>query len=241
MDKLKEWKIRLDKENLEVANIAGSYLKCELNESSVESEKEKLKRLCVAADILDCNTIRGFAFFRSDDISMERVLKAFESSAEILKRYGKRLLIEADPSVMTTNHRAVADLLKQLDSQVFGAIYDPGNDLFDPLKELPFPDGYQAVKPYLVHIHIKDVVFDKSGKPVCVAPGLGKVGYQELLKQLKVDGYNSWLSLEPHYRKDIRLTEAQMRMPQGTAFSEGGEEAVVESILALRKMLEAMG
>ena len=62
MDKLKEWKIRLDKENLEVANIAGSYLKCELNESSVESEKEKLKRLCVAADILDCNTIRGFAF-----------------------------------------------------------------------------------------------------------------------------------------------------------------------------------
>ena len=32
-----------------------------------------------------------------------------------------------------------------------------------------------------------------------------------------------------------------MRMPQGTAFSEGGEEAVVESILALRKMLEAMG
>lgn len=241
VDKLKEWKIRLDKENLEVANIAGSYLKCELNESSVESEKEKLKRLCVAADILDCNTIRGFAFFRSDDISMERVLKAFESSAEILKRYGKRLLIEADPSVTTTNHRAVADLLKQLDSQVFGAIYDPGNDLFDPLKELPFPDGYQAVKPYLVHIHIKDAVFDKSGEPVCVAPGLGKVGYQELLKQLKVDGYNSWLSLEPHYRKDIRLTEAQMRMPQGTAFSEGGEEAVVESILALRKMLEAMG
>ena len=50
VDKLKEWKIRLDKENLEVAN------------SSVESEKEKLKRLCVAADILDCNTIRGFAF-----------------------------------------------------------------------------------------------------------------------------------------------------------------------------------
>lgn len=172
---------------------------------------------------------------------MERVLKAFESSAEILKRYGKRLLIEADPSVTTTNHRAVADLLKQLDSQVFGAIYDPGNDLFDPLKELPFPDGYQAVKPYLVHIHIKDAVFDKSGEPVCVAPGSGKVGYQELLKQLKVDGYNSWLSLEPHYRKDIRLTEAQMRMPQGTAFSEGGEEAVVESILALRKMLEAMG
>ena len=45
VDKLKEWKIRLDKENLEVANIAGSYLKCELNESSVESEKEKLKNL----------------------------------------------------------------------------------------------------------------------------------------------------------------------------------------------------
>ena len=48
-------------ENQPIDLISVDKLK-EWNESSVESEKEKLKRLCVAADILDCNTIRGFAF-----------------------------------------------------------------------------------------------------------------------------------------------------------------------------------
>lgn len=236
----KVWKRRLDEEGLVVSNIAGSFLKCEYSMECMESELDKLRRLCDAADAFSCRTIRGFCFLAPKEgvIEPERLAPCFERAAQILRKRGKRLLLEADPSVNTSNHRGLAKLLKLLDPMLFGAIYDPGNDLFDPLGEKPFPEGYEAVRPYLAHIHIKDAVYDKNLEPVCVAPGKGLVGYGELLKKLEEDGYDGWFSLEPHYRKDIELTKEQMLLPGGSDFSRGGIASLEECAAALKSLLE---
>jgi sugar phosphate isomerase/epimerase len=158
----------------------------------------------------------------------------------ILEKEKKKLLLEADPSVNTTNHTQLARLLELLKPEQFGAIYDPGNDLFDPDREEPFPTGYESIRNYLVHVHVKDAVYDSAGLPVCVAPGMGNVGYERLLKQLMADHYDGWLSLEPHYRKNVVLTEKQMRLPQGAEFSFGGMEAAEESAQALMNLLNKL-
>lgn len=234
---LREWKKRLDGEGLQVCNLASSFYKCGFGEG-LQQELEKLSRLCNAADILDCETIRGFSFFAPEGgrVSAERLAPFFDRPGKLLRERGKRLLLEADPGVNTTNHRGLAELLKMLDGGVFGAIYDPGNDIYDPLEENPFPEGYAAVKPYLAHVHVKDAVFSEGG-PLCVKPGTGLVDYEGLLAAMVRDGYDGWLSLEPHYRKNVVLTEAQMRIPQGGDFSRGGRETLKESAEALRRML----
>lgn len=236
--KLKEWRAQLECEGLTVCNLASSFYKCELDEPVITAEWEKLSLLCDAADILGCDTIRGFAFFAPKDgcIPAERLAPYFERPGKMLKERGKRLLLEADPSVNTTNHRALSELLALLDRDVFGAIYDPGNDIYDPLGEKPFPDGYRSVAPYLRHVHIKDAVV-AEGRPLCVKPGTGLVDYPGILNALMEEGYEGWLSLEPHYRKSLLLTEEQMRIPQGSDFSRGGTEALMESAEALKALL----
>lgn len=238
---LREFRRLLDETGLSVPALAGSFYKCSAGApQEIEENLKKLSRLCDAADLLGCRFLRGFAFFApaGGQLPAEELAPFFQRPAQILKERGKTLLLEADPSVNTSNHRAVARLLKLLDPSCFGAIYDPGNDLYDPHREIPFPDGYQAVRPYLRHVHIKDVVYNEAGAPYCVRVGDGKVGYGALLCQLLQDGYDGWLSLETHYRKDIVLTEEQMRTPQGSAFSRGGLEATAESADSLRQLLE---
>lgn len=235
---LKEWKRQLDGEGLQVCNLAASFYKCAFEGSVPEEELEKLSRLCDAADILGCETIRGFTFFAPEEgkVPPERLAPLFERPGRLLRERGKRLLLEADPSVNTTNHAAVAALLALLDKDAFGAIYDPGNDIYDPLGERPFPEGHRAIHSRLFHVHVKDAVLSER-KPLCVKPGTGLVDYKGLLRALLQEGYDGWLSLEPHYRKDSVLTEEQMRIPHGSDFSRGGREALAESAEALKELI----
>lgn len=237
-EKLTEYKQLLDEAGLTVCNLASSFNKCMPHEA--EGELDKLRRLCDAADILGCDTIRGFAFFAGDngpEITNE-IVKAFAPAIDILKARGKRLLLEADPSVNTTNHAALAALLERISSDVVGAIYDPGNDIYDMFREIPYPDGYEAVKHWVRHVHIKDAVRNEQDEPYCVCIGTGWVDYPSLIRALNRDGYDGWMSLETHYRVGSEISEELMTRPGGAAFSQGGLGATAESAEALRRIVK---
>lgn len=243
--RLKEYKKMLDAQGLAVSDLASSFYKCPMEDTAaVEGDLEKLKRLLEAADILDCPSIRGFAFIRPEDgtISEEAIIEAFRKPAEVLRAGGRKLLLESDPSVTTYNHKRLAALLRRLDAPCFGAIYDPGNDIYDEIEnETPYPDGYTQIKPYIAHVHVKDAMRGKDNKPFCVKPGTGWVDYPGLLHALASDGYDGWYSLETHYRKKTELHAEAMRFPGGSAFSEGGLEATAESMEAFKKLQSAEG
>lgn len=63
--------------------------------------------------------------------------------------------------------------------------------------------------------------------------------FPTVLRRLRDDSYNGYVSLEPHYRATLTLTEAQMRTPSGAEFSRGGKEAMQQSANALKRMLGA--
>lgn len=239
---LRQWKRVLDDEGLSVCCLASTFFKCDLEEGLVAEEIEKLKRLCDAADVLGCQNIRGFSLFTSarGAPTTSELASCFETPVHLLREGGKRLLLEADPSVHTTNHQKLARLLTAIHSAYVRAIYDPGNSLYDPTGEIPFPDGYEAIRPYMAHVHVKDAV-QNGGRASCVKIGTGQVAYIPLLRRLRADGYEGWLSMETHYRSNAVLSEEQMRLPGGEAFSTGGAEATAESLSALRAMMEAVG
>lgn len=251
--KLRDWRRILDAEGLKTANLSSSFFKCQMESALIAEECEKLQRLCEAAEILGCDTIRGFAFFQGEtpfSQALETIVKAFERPMSILTKAQKTLLLEADPSVYTTNHAQLARLLAAIVKEYgpsrpgvsaalprVAAIYDPGNDLYDPCGETPYPEGYAAVRGWMAHVHIKDAVQTENG-PECVRVGTGLVDYPGLLAALKRDGYAGWLSMETHYRVGRQISEEQMRIPQGGAFSQGGAEAMAESIESFRELLE---
>ncbi len=147
-----------------------------------------------------------------------------------------QLVLEPDPSVNTPNAQTLARLLKEISSERVGALWDPGNIIFDDAGEIPYPDGYELVKPWLRHVHLKDAVRE-NGKAKAVPVGTGEVDMKGQFQRLAADGYTGWVSLEPHYRLDRELDEATLRLPGGSAISEGGLAAGIDTIERFDKLL----
>jgi len=78
-------------------------------------------------------------------------------------------------------------------------LWDPCNTLY--LNEIPYPDGYELIKDYIVHIHVKDGIVDLPNLTFSFCPpGKGQVKtYPEILRALERDKYQGILSLETEY------------------------------------------
>ena len=80
------------------------------------------------------------------------------------------------------------------------ACWDPGNAMF--AGENPYPEGYEAVRPFVAHVHVKDAVTGPDGNPKWSVVGEGAIDYGAHFDALRRDGYPGWISLETHYRPE---------------------------------------
>jgi hypothetical protein len=82
-------------------------------------------------------------------------------------------------------------------------VFDPGNCIgfLDYSQKEPYPlqsawEFYKAVRPYIVHFHVKDARFD--GKSTHTFPGEGEADIKRILTDLLASGYDGGISIEPH-------------------------------------------
>ena len=245
---------RFREAGLEVVALASSFGKVE-DDAAFDDELAKLDRLIPLARIFNTRYIRGFAGFRDaatpedaplgEALAM-RLARRLAAAESRLRDNGLELLLEADPSVYTSSHARLAELLEALDAccggaqdSPFAAIYDPGNSVYAPGWEQPWPAAYEAIRPWLRHVHAKDAI-RRDGEVSCLRIGDGEVDWPALLRGLARDGYRGWISLETHYRLTGQLDDESLKRPGGAAFSDGGLEATAESSTALRAMLDAI-
>ncbi|MGQ0572016.1 MAG: sugar phosphate isomerase/epimerase family protein [Armatimonadota bacterium] len=221
---------------LVVCVVATPCFKCSLDDpGEVRSHDEILKRCQDLCAELEAPIARIFTFWRREGGAAEAgiwsdrarvIAEHLTKAADIAESSGLRLGIENEPSVYGSNCARVADLLQRAGRPTLGVIWDPGNDVYDPDGERPFPDGYTPVAPHVIHVHIKDARRDPVTKTVSAAAlGDGEVPYPAIFARLMADGYRGFLSLETHYRISGPLNESVTRLPRGAAFSAGGEEA----------------
>jgi sugar phosphate isomerase/epimerase len=196
----------------------------------VAAHLEGLARCVRLAGIFDTRIIRGFAFWRREGARVHDIARMFREPVKMLDEAGLTLALENDPSVNTCNAAELRRLLEAVDSPRIGVMWDPGNNLFAPAPERPFPEGYEIIKPYLRHVHLKDARIGTDGQPaVCRLTG-GEARIGEMLAALRSDGYEGFVTLEPHYRSQGVLSDAAMRTPGGASFSAGGYDSARESI-----------
>lgn len=224
---------RLDKlvraRHLSVSAIASPFLKCWLGDSqrgptgdsffarerSYSDHLELLDHLVDIAKRFDTQLIRGFAFWREPNpvAVWPSILKHFEEPVRRAELAGITLAIENESSTNVGTGADCARLVRDIGSPHLQALWDPGNAMY--AGEEPFPTGYEHVRKYVSHVHIKDVRRRAgNGQLETVPAGHGEVDYRQQLKALASDGYSGALTLEPHYH------------PKGVSTAEAAKECV---------------
>lgn len=158
---------------------------------------------------------------KSDQKSQKRITRL----GEICARFASEGIVPVHENCfnyggMSWNH--TLELLDAIPSMRL--VFDTGNpgltpDLFKPF---PYPnqdvmDAWTHLKPYVVHIHVKDGWRDQlTGKETYVYPGEGPCRVEEILADCVASGYKGWLTIEPHmavvfHDVSVRSPEAERR------------------------------
>ncbi|MEK6646170.1 MAG: sugar phosphate isomerase/epimerase family protein [Candidatus Firestonebacteria bacterium] len=223
IDKIKQL---LDSANLKISCIASPFLKCDIdNEKEYLEHIEIFKKCIIVAKKLGTNLIRGFTFWRKGELEQyySKIIDKYKEPARIAKDENIIIAIENEASCFIGRGADLGKFLKDINSKNVLAVWDPANEIYDPKGENPYPDGYEHIKKFMIHMHLKDAVHKGENSAECVEIGEGEIDFPSQFKELKTSGYNGYVSLETHWRAKGNLTESQMNRPGGGAFSESGE------------------
>jgi sugar phosphate isomerase/epimerase len=206
-----------------VCCISSSVFKSPVD-GDIGAELRKLEQCVESANRLGTTLIRIFSFWRQpvNEAVEAKVLDSLGKAAEIAVAGGVCLAIENGKRTMHSTGAELGALLRQLDSSVFGAVWDPGNCLFGGTDDAPLINGYPQLKHRVLHVHIKDPVRDKAGKLHYGPFGCGVLGIEEQFKLLRADGYQGYISAETHWRPGKVFLEEELDAPGGNAFSKDG-------------------
>jgi 3-dehydroshikimate dehydratase len=162
-------------------------------------EMRRFERALELAHLFQTPFVRIFSFYLPAE-SQEHTPQMWRG--EVLARLGELTARAraADCVVLHENERGIygdtiarcVDVLESINDPHFRQAFDPAN--FLQCGQFPYPDAYEALRPWLCSVHVKDVRADNC----LVAAGEGLVRWPELLQQLRADGYDGVLTLEPH-------------------------------------------
>jgi sugar phosphate isomerase/epimerase len=137
----------------------------------------------------------GFQRLPTDDESRrESVVRYLKRAATLAEAAGLVIAVENEPGFWCDTGAHTASILHEVGSQHLRANWDPANAIGSD--ELPFPDGYEAIRTYIANVHVKDTI---EGSLVrCVPVGEGKLPWKAHLKALLDDGIVSHVTIETH-------------------------------------------
>ncbi len=233
-------KALLDSYQMPVCGISAPFFKCDYADpKQIDAHLAGFTRCIKWAKLLGAKIIRGFDFWYRPNapVSLEERARMYREPAALAQEAGITIALEYDPSVHSVNCQTLSALVSAIHHPNVKALYDPGNDLYSPQFEIPYPDGFAYIKDSLVHLHIKDAIYN-GGDTIPMPVGKGEVDYTGLFSALKARGYNGYVVLETHYKPTGRIAEAVLRQPKGDAISFMGEQVSGESMENLIAILE---
>lgn len=197
---LSDAQVRQVKTMLDDAGIAVSALGTDLGKISVTDDfgphLDRMRRAADVAFFLETTDLRGFSFFipPGDDPAQHRGLVGdrLAQLVQIAHDEGIRYLHENEKGIYGDTPQRCAELAAQLSPHAFRLILDPANYVQCGVR--PLEEAYPLVREATVYLHAKDALADGTVCPV----GHGDGQWPELLATLQADGYDGFISVEPH-------------------------------------------
>ena len=214
-------KAALSERNMKVVCLATPFYKCDLafeapnpGEAAgpmhlaaprgLAQQMDMLRKCIRLAHFFDTRLLRIFSFWRKDVLTPEiesQIVAAFAEPVALATSEGITLVLENEHACFIGTGAEASRIAKAVNSPNFQLVWDPGNAF--AAGERPYPDGYEAVKPWLAHIHIKDARMvdtpDQGVRPKWCVVGEGELDYPSQFAALRRDGYSGYVSLETHY------------------------------------------
>lgn len=181
------------------ANEKRDEFKANFTEADADRLLEKAFGL---ARFFGTRKVRIFAYWRVEDRE-----KAYPYIRDRLAKAAKTatkndiiLTLENEYACNVGTGGELGRILKDVNSPHLRGNWDPGNAAF--LDEVPFPDGYNAVRGLFAHMHVKDARKNPTtGKNEWRPVGGGVIDFKGQFEALRRDKYEGTISLETHYRR----------------------------------------
>lgn len=150
-----------------------------------------------------------FSFHRGAASSIpvpDEVLQTLHDAAEQAAKAGLDLAIEVEDEYWADTGARAAELVKRIGHPNLSINWDPGNAYV--AGDEPYPTGYQAVRPYVRHVHFKDARRSPDGKYSWAVQG--DIDWAGQIRALVADGYDGYVSVEPHLQPKVSSAQAEL-------------------------------
>jgi 3-dehydroshikimate dehydratase len=197
-EQVRQSKQMLDEHGIKVAAIASPLGKVPID-TPFEEYLKRVERAIELAHAYQSSFIRIFSFYppaadrtQAPEAWREEVIRRLKEMTRRAAEANVILLHENEKEIYGDTIARCIDLHQQIIDPHFRAAFDTAN--FIQCQQTPYPDGYDALRPWITYVHVKDALANGSVVPA----GEGLSHWPDLLQRLRQDGYDGFFALEPH-------------------------------------------
>jgi len=192
-------------------------------------ETEEVRRSMEAARIMGCPQIRvgvpKYDGSRDHNELLDETVEDYRKVEALAEEYGVKANMEIHMGNICPSASATCRFLSNFDPKHVGAIYDPGNMVYEGYENWQM--GLEILGPYLAHVHVKNSkweVFAEEGgvkrwRAASAGMREGQVYWGEVLVALRKVGYGGWLSFE-----DFSKGETKVKLKENIDYLKGLEK-----------------
>jgi len=209
---LSDEKIVLFKKKIVASGIKVSAFGSPIGKINLADDFEEhfalFKRVVEITKFLGTKYIRMFSFYHNGDTWTEEDRQAVFTRLRRLIDYAKEqdviLLHENETAIYGDTADRCADLMNELGCDHFKFLFDTAN--FVQCKQ-DTKYAYNLLKDHIAYMHVKDAFLD-TGRVVPAGYGDGNMEY--VLEELFKNGFDGYLSLEPHIETISSLADLEL-------------------------------
>lgn len=187
--KVKEIKKRLDDAGIKLSALGSPLGKISMDDS-FEPHFEEFKRAVEIAHMMETPNIRMFSFYPPHD--KDAVFERLGKFADYARAHDVCLLHENEKDIYGEKAKECKEIMDTFGGKNFRAVFDFANFVQAGQDTL---EAYELLKDHIEYIHVKDAI---AGSGKVVPAGFGDGNVKEIISRLIADGFDGFMSIEPH-------------------------------------------
>ena len=179
---------------------------CEIADEEMYKEQRRvLDTLFILCQELELDKVRVFGFdkpkgeFKKHHLNdyFEQIVEKYLEPVRLAEKAGVTLMLEPEHETYLGTSEELSRMVKALDSKNVRICWDVSNAW--NAGDKPYPEGYEFVKDYIVHVHVKDAKIDPVTRTVAsdrITIGTGGIPWVDIFARLHKDGYDGEATIE---------------------------------------------
>ncbi len=215
---------------LKVSAIGSPIGKVKIDEP-FEPHLDKFRHVVELSMFFETPYIRMFSYYAPEGKNIDdyrrQVMERMFAKVGIIENTDVVMVHENETGIYGYSAENCVDLVETINSPRLRLVYDPGNFVWGQKIANNVETCWPLMKPYVVHIHIKD--WKLGIEDIGSIPGQGDGRIKELLAELAGLNYDGCLTMEPHLKVG------------GQFGGSTGPELFSRAIAAVREIADEVG